>query len=100
MRFWIPSSPAMSIAANARYGFDDGSGTRNSMRLALGFEPVTGMRMQAERLRAEYTRLTGASKPGTRRWYEFTVGLVNASSDGAWRSRPPMYQRAMSDRPP
>ena len=43
----------MSMAANARYGFDDGSGTRNSMRLAFGFEPVTGMRMHAERLRAE-----------------------------------------------
>jgi hypothetical protein len=38
------------------------------MRLALGFDPVIGMRTQAERLRAEYTRLTGASKPGTSRW--------------------------------
>ena len=80
----------MSMAENARYGFDDGSGTRNSMRLAFGFAPVMGMRMQAERLRCEYTRLTGASKPGTRRWYEFTVGLVKASSDGACLSRPPM----------
>ena len=49
----MPSRPAISIAEKARYGFDDGSGTRNSMRLAFGFEPVTGMRMQAERLRAE-----------------------------------------------
>ena len=34
----------MSIAANARYGLHDGSGTRNSMRLAFGLEPVIGMR--------------------------------------------------------
>lgn len=45
--------PARSMAEKARYGFDEGSGTRNSIRLALGEEPVTGMRMQAERLRAE-----------------------------------------------
>ncbi len=52
------------------------------MRLALGFVPVIGMRMDAERLPAEYTRLTGASKPGTRRWYVLTVGLVNARIAG------------------
>src|SRR5690349_17053242 len=96
----IPSRPASSWAEKARYGFADGSGQRNSMRLAFGFEPVIGIRMQAERFRDEYTRLTGASKPGTSRWYEFTVGLVKASSDGACFSRPPMYQRATSDRPP
>ncbi len=39
----------------------DGSGTRNSMRFALGLDPVIGMRTHAERLRAEYTRFTGAS---------------------------------------
>ena len=38
------------------------------MRLALGLLPVIGIRMQAERLRCEYTRLTGARYPGTRRW--------------------------------
>ncbi|CAB5001325.1 unannotated protein [freshwater metagenome] len=51
----------MSWAEKARYGLLDGSGTRNSIRLAFGELPVTGMRMHAERLRAEYTRLTGAS---------------------------------------
>ena len=66
--FLIPSMPAISIAANARYGLQDGSGTRNSTRLAFGFVPVIGIRQQAERLRCEYTRLTGASKPGTSRW--------------------------------
>ncbi len=43
----------MSCAANAKYGLQDGSGTRNSMRLALGFDPVIGMRMQADLLRWE-----------------------------------------------
>ena len=69
------------------------------MRLAFGLAPVIGMRMQAERLRCEYTRLTGASKPGTNRWKELTLGLVKASNAGACLRMPPMYQRAMSDRP-
>ena len=46
----MPSTPAISMAENARYGFADGSGMRNSMRLAFGFVPVMGTRMQAERL--------------------------------------------------
>src|SRR6266536_4638477 len=96
----MPSRPAISMAENARYGLADGSGTRNSMRLAFALVPVTGIRLQAERLRCEYTRLTGASKPGTRRRYEFTVGLVNAQMLDAWCSSPPMYQRAVSDSPP
>ncbi|CAB4713541.1 unannotated protein [freshwater metagenome] len=49
----IPSSPAINIAANAKYGLEDGSGQRNSMRLAFGFEPVIGIRIHAERFRAE-----------------------------------------------
>lgn len=40
-------------AEKARYGFEDGSGARNSTRLAFGFEPVIGMRIAAERLRCE-----------------------------------------------
>ncbi len=90
----------MSCAANARYGLPEASGARNSMRFAFGFVPVIGMRMDADRLPAEYTRLTGASKPGTRRWNELTVGLVKARTAGACFSRPPMYQRAMSESPP
>lgn len=88
--FLMPSRPASSSAEKARYGLPEESGARNSTRLAFGFEPVIGIRMAAERLRCEYTRLTGASKPGTRRWYEFTVGFVNASSDGACLRMPPM----------
>ena len=49
----MPSMPAISIAEKARYGLLDGSGTRNSRRLAFGLVPVIGMRMQAERLRCE-----------------------------------------------
>src|SRR3954467_14817629 len=100
MRFLMPSSPAMSWAAKARYGLPEASGARNSMRLAFGFVPVIGMRMDADRLPAEYTRLTGASKPGMSRWHDLPVGLVNASTAGACLSRPPMYQRAMSLSPP
>ena len=57
----IPSMPAISIAANARYGFAAASGQRNSIRLAFGDSEYIGMRMHAERFRCEYTRLTGAS---------------------------------------
>src|SRR6476620_7463711 len=88
--FLIPSRPAIIIAANARYGLPELSGQRNSRRLAFAFSPVIGMRTHAERLRWLYTRLIGASYPGTRRLYEFTVGLVKASSDGAWCRMPPM----------
>ena len=49
----IPSRPAINIAEKARYGLDEGSGTRNSTRLALALVPVTGMRVQADRLRCE-----------------------------------------------
>src|SRR3954469_15905050 len=99
MRFWMPSRPAMSIAENARYGLHDGSGQRNSNRFAFGLCEYSGMRTDADRLRCEYTRLTGASYPGTSRLYEFVVGLLNAQIARAWLNTPPMYQRAMSDNP-
>ena len=51
--FLMPSSPAISSAANTRYGFDDGSGARNSRRFALGDWEYMGIRTIAERLRAE-----------------------------------------------
>ncbi|SKV25687.1 Uncharacterised protein [Mycobacteroides abscessus subsp. abscessus] len=59
--FLMPSIPAISMAANARYGLPELSGQRNSRRLAFGLLPVIGMRTQAERLRWLYTRLIGAS---------------------------------------
>src|SRR5580700_8838236 len=64
--FWIPSRPAIIMAANAKYGFAVESGKRTSMRRALGFD-TQGIRIDAERLRAEYASITGASNPGTRR---------------------------------
>src|SRR5713226_3189590 len=64
--FRMPSKPAISIEAKAKYGFAVASGKRTSMRRPFGLE-IQGMRMEAERLRAEYASFTGASKPGTRR---------------------------------
>src|SRR5271166_5056173 len=87
---WIPSRPAMSIAEKARYGLQLGSGKRTSMRRVFGLGPVMGMRTLAERLRLEYARLTGASKPGTRRRYELVVGLVSAAMLLACLMMPPM----------
>src|SRR5690606_563423 len=97
--FLMPSRPAIIIAANARYGLPDESGQRNSMRLAFALLPVIGMRTHAERLRCEYSRLTGASRSGMSGWSELTVGFVKASRLGAWARMPPMEWRAVSDRP-
>src|SRR5215472_15625239 len=58
-----------------------------------------GMRQAAERLRREYARFTGASKPGTRRLYEFVVGAISADSAGPCLIKPPIYHRAISDSP-
>src|SRR5260370_11793527 len=69
-----PSSPAIIIAENARYGLQVGSGKRTSIRLALGDGEYIGIRTAADRLRLEYARLIGASKPGTRRADGFVVG--------------------------
>src|SRR5512140_3258689 len=90
MRFSIPSRPAISMAAKARYGLHDGSGERNSRRLAFGLGEYMGMRMAALRLRDEYARFTGASKPGTSRLYELVVGLHSAARARACLRTPPM----------
>src|SRR5437868_7889919 len=97
--FRTPSSIAISIALNARYGLPAGSGRRYSIRRAVGLGVWTGMRIAAERFRCEYARFTGASKPGTSRLYELVVGLVNAHNAAACLSRPPTAYRAASDRP-
>src|SRR6266851_2203270 len=89
-RFSTPSRPANSIAENARYGLQDGSGGRNSARFALGLGEYVGMRIAAERLRDEYARFTGASNPGTSRLYEFVVGLQIAARARACLRSPPM----------
>src|SRR5258706_824333 len=97
--FSFRSRPAMSIAANAMYGLQLGSGGRNSMRLAFGEAEYIGMRHAAERLRREYARFTGASKPGTRRLYELVVGAMIAASAGPCLVSPPIYHSAACDSP-
>src|ERR1700686_4309359 len=87
-RRWIPSRPAIIIAENPRYGVQVGSGKRTSIRLALGGGESIGFRTEGERLRLEYARLIGASKPGTSRRYELVPGLVNAAIDFAWARMP------------
>src|SRR4051795_1493764 len=97
--FSTPSRPAISMAANARYGLQLGSGGRNSTRLAFGDAEYIGIRHAAERLRREYARLTGASKPGTRRLYELVVGAMIAARAGPCLISPPMYQSAIWESP-
>src|SRR2546421_10378565 len=99
MRFSMPSSPAISIAAKARYGLQLGSGGRYSRRFALGDGEYIGMRIAAERLREEYARFTGASNPGTSRLYEFVVGAMIAANAGPCLIKPPIYHNAICDIP-
>src|SRR5579859_7337595 len=97
--FSIPSSPAIIIAAKAIYGLQLGSGGRNSTRLALGDAEYIGIRQAADRFRREYARFTGASKPGTRRLYEFVVGAMIAESAGPCLMSPPIYHSAICESP-
>jgi hypothetical protein len=84
----MPSSPARSIAAKARYGLQDESGIRSSIRVS---EPRgAGMRMRGLRLRSDQAMWVGASNPGMSRLYELTSGLVMAQNDSACWSSPPM----------
>ena len=55
----MPSRPARSIAANARYGLHEGSGMRSSMRVAA--PRVAGMRTSGLRLRSDHAMWVGAS---------------------------------------
>src|SRR5271167_4665852 len=97
--FSTPSMPAISMAANARYGLQLGSGGRNSARLALAEAEYMGIRTAAERLRREYARLTGASNPGTSRLYELVVGAIRADSAGPCLISPPIYHSASCESP-
>src|SRR5215471_19825893 len=96
MRFLMPSSIAIIMADHARYPLQLGSGQRNSRRLAFGLFEYIGMRMAADRLRAESARFTGASNPGTRRRYELVVGAANARIAAACLSSPPAAHNPMS----
>src|SRR3954466_5053732 len=90
MRFSTPPRPAINMAEKARYGLQEGSGERNSIRFAFGLGEYIGMRIAADRLRELYARFTGASNPGTSRLYELVVGLQIAASARACLSTPPM----------
>src|SRR5260370_39418762 len=93
----MPSRPAISIAAKARYALADGSGQRNSTRRAFGELEYIGMRAAAERLRCDIVRLTGASYARTRHLEEFVVGAQKAISAGACCSNPQIYHRHVSE---
>src|SRR5437588_4427593 len=97
--FSTPSRPAINIAANARYGLQLGSGGRNSTRFDFGDAEYIGIRQAAERFRREYARFTGASKPGTRRLYELVVGAIRAANAGPCLINPPIYHKAICERP-
>src|SRR5262245_20216319 len=97
--FLMPSSIAISIAGHARYPLQLGSGHRNSRRFAFGLFEYIGIRIDAERLRADSARFTGASNPGTSRRYELVVGAANARMAGACFSSPPAAHSPRSLRP-
>src|SRR5215470_12354494 len=92
----MPSSAAIRIDVNVRYGLLLGSGQRNSNRFALGLDEYIGMRTEAERFRCDMARFTGASNPGTSRLYEFVVGAAKARIARACLSTPPMAYSAKS----
>ena len=53
--FWMPSIIAIMRAVKDRYPHAEGSGQRNSTRLAFGLGLYIGMRQAAERLHDELT---------------------------------------------
>src|SRR6266508_1364502 len=86
--FSVPARPERSITASARYGLQDGSGIRSSIRVPV--PRVAGTRTSGLRFFSDHEMAVGASYPGTRRLYEFTSGLVTAQNPFAWRRTPPM----------
>src|SRR5678810_1043424 len=95
----MPSSIAISIADHARYPLQLGSGQRNSSRFDFGLFEYIGMRIDADRFRAESARFTGASNPGTSLRYEFVVGAAKARIAGACFNSPPAACSPNSLRP-
>src|SRR5947209_19804696 len=88
--FLMPSSIAISMPANARYGLHEPSGQRSSTRVALRCGEYTGMRTDAARLRRLYGRLTCAPPPGAGRLSPFVGGLLGGPRAGAGRTAPPV----------
>src|SRR4051794_12136725 len=96
----MPRRPAASTTENVRYGLHAGSGARNSIRVDsdLPFF-VCGTLTTTDRLFLAHEMDTGASKPTTRRLYEFTHWLVIALISRAWRKTPAMNPRPIFDSP-
>jgi glutamine synthetase len=70
-------------------------------RLVPGFEaPIALVYSARNRSACVRIPITGASKPGTRRLYEFVPELVNALMARACLKMPPMYHSAICDSPP
>ena len=78
--FMMPSRPAINIAANARYGLQEGSGKRTSIRLALGLGSIPGMRIDAERARG-----IGQVDGGLEAGHEALVGVGGRGYESAKR---------------
>ena len=73
----MPSSPAHSVTASARYGLHDGSGTRSSTPVAASRR--AGTRTSGLRLCSDQAMLVGASKPG----HQALVGVHERVGDRA-----------------
>jgi len=86
------------MAAKARYGLPAWVGWSELDALALGEAEYIGIRQAAERLRREYARLTGASKPEPGA-YRIRGRGDDRREGGAVLDDPPIYQSAISDRP-
>ena len=63
--FLIPSKAASKIAANAKYGLQDGSGDLNSTRVQI--PRFAGTLTKALLFAKDHAKYTGASYPGTSR---------------------------------
>src|SRR5207244_9907608 len=65
IRSWMPSRPAASCTAIARYGLAQGSGMRFSQRVAS--PRWAGTRMRGDTFCVDHETFTGASNPDTSR---------------------------------
>src|SRR6266568_2311537 len=97
----MPSSPAATIAPNARYGLADPSTALISTFVLASTRPlnVDGIRTAASRLSTPQHVYAELHMFGASREYEFTLGQVTASSAGRCVSMPATKARPNVDRP-
>jgi len=80
--FSIPSRPAISIAENARYVLQDGSGNLTSTLFAFGLAEYVGILIDAERFLAIHMDVALDGRPyhravqARRRGYQHGVGAL------------------------